>query len=86
MSSKLLQLKLGYVSGIVTVVTVQQLPQSEQEVDLWMLLRALALKLMNKLSELTKTLHSYTELQPQETGSREGVEDVTEHCFEENDW
>ena len=92
-------MKLGYVSGIVTVVlsciqsesggqleTVpadQQLPQAEEEGDLFgMLLRALVLKL-DRDSGLMKALH--TELQPQETGSRKGVQDVTEHCFEEND-
>ena len=66
-----------------TVQTVQQLPQAEEEGDLLgVLLRALVLKL-DKDSGLMKTLH--TELQPQETGSRKGVQDVTEHCFEEND-
>ena len=89
----------AYVSGFVTVVlsciqsesggqveTVRadhQLPQAEEEGDLFgMLLRALVLKL-DRDSELMKTLH--TELQPQETGSRKGIQDVTEHCFEEND-
>ena len=93
-------MKLGYVSGIVTVVlsciqsdsreqvetvqTVQQLPQAEEEGDLFeMLLRALVLKL-DRDSELMKALH--TKLQPQERGSRKGVQDMTEHCFEENDW
>ena len=38
---------------------------------------------LDRDSELMKALH--TELQPQETGSRKGVQDVTEHCFEEND-
>ena len=88
-----------YVSGIVTVVlsciqsesgeqfeTVQadqQLPRAEEEGDHFgMLLRALVLKL-DRDSELMKALH--TELQPQETGSRKGVQDVTEHCFEDND-
>ena len=92
-------MKLGFVSGIITVVlsciqsdsreqvetvqTVQQLPQAEEEGDLFgMLLGALVLKL-DRDSELMKTLH--TGLQPQETGSRKGVQDVTEHCFEEND-
>ena len=64
-----------------TVQAEQQLPQAEEEGDLLgMLLRALVLKL-DRDSELMKTLH--TELQPQETGSRKGVQDVTEHCFEE---
>ena len=39
---------------------------------------------LDRDSELMKTLH--TELQPQESGSRKGVQDVTEHCFEENDY
>ena len=66
-----------------TVQAEQQLPQAEEEGDLLgMLLRALVLKL-DRDSELMKTLH--TELQPQERGSRKGVQDVTEHCFEEND-
>ena len=92
-------MKLAYVSGIVTVVlsfmqsesggqveTVQadqQLPQAEEEGDLFgMLLRTLVLKL-DRDSELMKALH--TELQPKETGSRKGVQDVAEYCFEEND-
>ena len=66
-----------------TVQTVQQLPQAEEEGDLFeMLLRALVLKL-DRDSELMKALH--TKLQPQERGSRKGVQDMTEHCFEEND-
>ena len=66
-----------------TVQADQQLPQAEEEGDRFrMLLRALVLKL-DRDSELMKTLH--TELQPQETGSRKGVQDVTEHYFEEND-
>ena len=89
---------LGYISGIVTVVlscihsdsggqietvqAVQQLPQVGEEGDLLgMLLEALVLKL-DRDSELMKTLH--TELQPQETGSRKGVQYVTEHYFEDN--
>ena len=93
-------MKLAYVSGIATVVlscmqsesggqveTVradQQLPQAEEEGNLLgMLIRALVLKL-DRDSELMKALH--TELQPQETESRKGVQDVTEHSFqEEND-
>ena len=92
-------MKLGFVSGIITVVlsyiqsesggqvetvrAVQQLPQAKEEGDLFgMLLRTLVLKL-DKDSGLMKTLH--TELHPQETGSRKGVQDVTEHYFEEND-
>ena len=60
-----------------------QLPQSEEEGDLFgKLLRALVLKL-DRDSELMKALH--TELQPQETRTRKGVQDVTEHYFEEND-
>ena len=66
-----------------TVQAEQQLPQAEKEGDLLgMLLRALVLKL-DRDSELMKALHN--ELQPQERGSRKGVQDVTEHCFEEND-
>ena len=62
-----------------TIQADQQLPQTEEEGDLFgMLLRALVLKL-DRDSELMKTLH--TELQPQETGSRKGVQDVTEHYF-----
>ena len=92
-------MKLAYVSGIVTVIlscmqsesggqveTVQadqQLPQAGEEGDLFgMLLRTLVVKL-DRDSDLMKALH--TELQPQETGSRKGVQDVTEHYFEEND-
>ena len=92
-------MKLGYVSGIVTVVlsciqsesggqveTVQadqQLPRAEEEGDLFgMLLGALVVKL-DRDSGLMKALH--TELQPQERGSRKGVQDVTDYCFEEND-
>ena len=88
-------MKLAYVSGIVTVVlscmqsesggqveTVQadqQLPQAGEEGDLsGMLLRTLVVKL-DRDSELMKALH--TELQPQETGSRKGVQDLTEHYF-----
>ena len=60
-----------------------QLPQSKEEGDfLGKLLRALALKL-DRDSELMKPLH--TEVKPQETRTRKGVQDVTEHCFEEND-
>ena len=66
-----------------TVQAEQQLPQAEEEGDLLgMLLRALVLKL-DRDSELMKALH--TELQPQERRSRKGIQDVTEHCFEEND-
>ena len=66
-----------------TVWADQQLLQAEEEGDLFgMLLGTLVLKL-DRDSELMKTLH--TELQPQETESRKGVQDVTEHCFEEND-
>ena len=62
-----------------TVQADQQLPQAEEEGDLFgMLLRALVLKLDSD-SELMKALH--TELQPQETGSRKGVQDLTEHYF-----
>ena len=92
-------MKLGYVSGIVTVVlpciqsesggqaeTVQadqQLPRAEEEGDLFgMLLRTLMVKL-DRDSGLMKALH--TELQQQERGSRKGVQDVTDYCFEEND-
>ena len=61
----------------------QQLPQSEEEGDLFgKLLRALVLKL-DRDSELMKALH--TELQPQETRTRKGIQDLTEHCFGEND-
>ena len=61
----------------------QQLPRSEEEGDLFgKLLRALVLKL-DRDSELMKALH--TELQPQETRTRKGIQDVTEHCFEEDD-
>ena len=60
-----------------------QLPQSEEEGDLLgKLLRALVLKL-DRDSELMKALH--TELQPQETRTRKGIQDVTEHWFEEDD-
>ena len=60
-----------------------QLPRSEEEGDLFgKLLRALVLKL-DRDSELMKAL--YTELQPQETRTRKGIQDVTEHCFGEND-
>ena len=66
-----------------TVRADQQLPQSEEDSDLFgTLLGALVLKL-DRDSELMKTLH--TELQPQESGPRKGVQDVTEHYFEEND-
>ena len=65
-----------------TVQADQQLQQAEEEGGLFeMLLRALVLKLESD-SELMKALH--TELQPQERGLRKGVQDVTEHCFEEN--
>ena len=61
----------------------QQLSQSEEEGDLLgMLLRALVLKL-DRDSELMKPLH--TEVKPQETRTRKGIQDVTEHYFEEND-
>ena len=61
-----------------------QLPQSEKEGDLLgKLLRALVLKL-DRDSELMKALH--TELQPQETRTKKGVQDVTEHYFEEDDY
>ena len=59
-----------------------QLPQSEEGDLFGKLLRALVLKL-DRDSELMKAL--YTELQSQETRTRKGVQDVTEHCFEEND-
>ena len=60
-----------------------QLPRSEEEGDLFgKLLRALVLKL-DRDSELMKPLH--TELQLQETRTRKGIQDVTEHCFGEND-
>ena len=66
-----------------TVQADQQLPQSEEEGDLLgKLLRALVLKL-DRDSELMKPLH--TEVKPQETRTRKGIQDVTEHCFEEND-
>ena len=66
-----------------TVQADQQLPQSEEEGDLLgKLLRALVLKL-DRDSELMKALH--TELRPQETRTRKGIQEVTEHCFEEND-
>ena len=66
-----------------TVQADQQLSRAEEEGDLFgMLLSTLVLKL-DRDSELMKALH--TELQPQETGSRKGVQDVTEHCFEDND-
>ena len=66
-----------------TVQADQQLPQSEEEGDLLgKLLRALVLKLDGD-SELMKPLH--TEVKPQETRTRKGIQDVTEHCFEEND-
>ena len=59
-----------------TVQADQQLPQSE---DLFgKLLRALVLKL-DRDTELMKALH--TELQPQETRTRKGIQDVTEHCL-----
>ena len=62
-----------------TVQADQQLPQSEEEDDLLgKLLRALVLKL-NRDTELMKALH--TELQPQETRTRKGIQDVTEHCL-----
>ena len=61
----------------------QQPSQSEEEGDLLgKLLRALVLKLDSD-SELMKPLH--TELRPQETRTRKGIQDVTEHYFEEND-
>ena len=66
-----------------TVQADQQLPQAEEEGDIFgMLLGTLVVKL-DRDSGLMKALH--TKLQPQETGSRKGVQDVTEHCFEEND-
>ena len=66
-----------------TVQADQQLSQSEEEGDLLgMLLRALVLKL-DRDSELMKPLH--TEVQPQETRTKKGIQDVTEHYFEEND-
>ena len=84
--------KYSYVSVVVTVVLSciqsesggqvetaqadQQLPRAEEEGDLLgMLLRALVLKL-DRDSGLMKA-------QPQEIGSRKGVQDVTEHYFEE---
>ena len=92
-------MKLAYVSGFVTVVlsciqsesggqveTVQadqQLPQAEEEGDIFgMLFGNLVVKL-DRDSGLMKVLH--TKLQPQETESKKGVQDVTEHCFEDND-
>ena len=66
-----------------TVQADQQLSQSEEEGDLLgMLLRALVLKL-DRDSELMKPLH--TELQPQETRTKKGIQDVTEQYFEDND-
>ena len=68
-----------------TVQADQQLPRAEEEGEgdlLGMLLRALVLKL-DRDSELMKALH--TELQPQETRRSKGVQDVTEHWFEESD-
>ena len=66
-----------------TVQQDQQLPQSAEEGDLLgKLLGALVLKL-DRESELMKALH--TELQPQETRTRKGIQDVTEHYFEEDD-
>ena len=66
-----------------TVQADQQLPQSEEEGDLLgKLLRALVLKL-DRDSELMKPLH--TELQPQETRTKKGIQDVTEQYFEDND-
>ena len=66
-----------------TVQADQQLPQSEEEGDLLgKLLRALVLKL-DRDSELMKPLH--TEVKPQETRTRKGIQDVTEHYFEEDD-
>ena len=60
-----------------------QLPQSEEEGDLLgKLLRALVLKL-DRDSELMKALH--TKVKPQETRTRKGIQDVTEHYFEEDD-
>ena len=67
-----------------TVWADQQLPQAEEEGDIFgMLLGTLVLKL-DRDSGLMKALHT-TKLQPQEAGSRKGVQDVTEHYFEEND-
>ena len=61
----------------------QQLPQSDEEGDLLgKLLRTLVLKL-DRDSELMKPLH--TELRPQETRTRKGIQDVTEHYFEDDD-
>ena len=66
-----------------TVQADYQLSQTEEEGDLLgKLLRALVLKL-DRDSELMKALH--TELQPQETRTRKGIQDVTEHYFEEDD-
>ena len=66
-----------------TVQADQQLPQSEEEGDLLgKLLRALVLKL-DRDSELMKPLH--TELQPQETRTKKGIQDVTKQYFEDND-
>ena len=87
-------MRFGYVSVIATVVlscmqsecgeqveTVQaeqQLPQAEEEGDIFgMLFGTLVVKL-DRDSGLMKALHA--KLQPQER-----VQDVTEHCFEEND-
>ena len=62
-----------------TVQADQELPQCEEEGDLLgKLLRALVLKL-DRDTELMKALH--TELQPQETRTRKGIQDVTEHCL-----
>ena len=66
-----------------TVEADHQLPQSEEEGDLLgKLLRTLVLKL-DRDSELMKVLH--TELRPQETRTRKGIQDVTEQYFEEDD-